>query len=228
MDKFRTEGIIVNALTYQDYDRIISVFTPEEGLIKFFFKGAISTKKGGPATTSPLTVVELIYTKGKSELLPCREISILNPHLALRQNLPTLQAACELLHIINVTQLPGKPSPDLYHLLLTFLNKLPTAHDPATLSASFRLKTLRHEGLWRDYTKCDLCHHELEDCFIMHNEVFCHRHSPPHALQLSPSERDILQLLGFSRDLPLLTSLPMTESLSSKIRQLFDDSLERT
>lgn len=225
MEKFRTEGIIISALTYQDFDRIITVFTPEEGLIKFIYKGAISSKKGGLAATTPLTVIELIYTKGKSELLSCKEISILESHLALRQNLPTLQTACELIHIVTLTQLPGKQSPDLYNLLMIFLNKLPTVHDPATICASFRLKTLRHEGLWRDYSLCDHCQEELGDSYIQNNEVFCQRHSPPNSLHFTPSERDILQLLGFSRDLPLLASLPMPESLSMKIRQLFESSL---
>lgn len=225
MEKLRIAGIVVNAFAFQEYDRILTVFTPEEGLIKFIFKGAASLKKGGGGATAPLTEVELVYTKGKSELYSCREVSVLNHQLALRQNLKTLEAACEILQAIGATQMPGKTAPDLYRLLLTYLEKLPAAHDPATLSASFRLKTLRHEGLWGDYSRCSQCGSELADSFIIGNASFCQRHSQPHALILTTSERDILELLGFCRDISLLASLPMTESLSGKIKRLFDDSL---
>ncbi|MBA3815242.1 MAG: DNA repair protein RecO [Parachlamydiaceae bacterium] len=223
MEKLRIEGLIIKATPFQDYDRIISVLTPNEGLIKFFFKGSAAAKNNNASSTTPLTVVELIYSKGRSELLKCHEISILNHNLALRNNLAILETACDMLQVVNATQMPGKACSNLYQLLLTFLKNLPTAHDPATLGSSFRLKTLRSEGLWKNFSSCNQCGCDLMDSYNFEGNTYCKLHTPPHALEISSSERDIFELLAFSRDLPLLNSLPMTQDLINKIKHLFND-----
>lgn len=222
MEKLRIEGLIISTIPFQDYDRIMTVLTANEGLLKFIFKGA-SKKNGAASATAPLTVVELIYTKSRSELLKCHEISILDHNLALRNNLNILEAACDMLQVAKTTQMPGKSCNNLYQLLLTFLKKLPTAHDPLTLSNSFRLKTLRHEGLWRSFSKCYNCDCDLVDSFIFAGNIYCKLHSPLHSLEISSSERDIFELLAFCRDLPLMASLPMTSELTKKIKHLFND-----
>lgn len=226
MEKLRTEGIVVNSIPFQDYDRIITVVTPDEGLIKFIFKGSASTKSGKASSTTPLTVAEFIYSKGRSDLLKGHEISPLDHQLALRNNLNTLEAACDMLQIINATQMPGKSCTNLYKLLLAYLKKLPFAHDPATLSTSFRLKTLRHEGMWRSFSKCCQCSLELNDGYILGGTSYCKLHMPPNSIEISFSERDIFEMLAFSRDLNLLSSLPMTQELSKKAKLLFEDLCE--
>ena len=137
----RTEGIILQATKFQDFDQIITVFTPGDGILKFMVKGALNPKQGKAALTTPLSRVELIYLQGKSELYSCREISMLNNHLSLRENVVLMEAAFDLLQAIRSTQLPHKPAPELYKLLLIYLEKLPLIPDPKILSTSFRLKT---------------------------------------------------------------------------------------
>lgn len=45
MEKFTAEGIVVNAIPFRNYDCILTLFTPSEGLVKFFYRGAYSKKK---------------------------------------------------------------------------------------------------------------------------------------------------------------------------------------
>jgi len=52
-----------------------------------------------------------------------------------------------MVKIILKTQLPGKPSPKLYELLLAYLSQLPNFTDVTPLMTSFYLKLLTHEGL---------------------------------------------------------------------------------
>jgi DNA repair protein RecO (recombination protein O) len=223
MEKLRTEGVIVRALAFQESDKIFTAFTPDEGLATFFFKGAVSKKKGGQGSTSPLTAVELIYAKGRGEMYYCYEASPLNHNLGLRQNLAILEAACEMLKAVSATQMPGKAASDLYRLLLIYLEKLPEALDPTTISASFHLKTLRHEGLWHGQFLCSACGSELSDSFLAGGEAFCRQHAPSPAFVLTASEREGLHLLAFCRDIAMLAVLPMTAELAGKIKRLFDE-----
>lgn len=227
MEKLRTEGIIVRALAFQESDKIFTAFTPDEGLATFFFKGAASRKKGGQGNTAPLTAVELVYAKGRGEMYHCYEASPLNHHLGLRKDLATLEAACEMLKTVSATQMPGKAAGDLYRLLLIYLERLPEALDPSTISASFHLKTLRHEGLWCGHSQCSACGTALSDSFLAGGEAFCGQHAPSYAFSLTSSEREVLHLLAFCRDIAMLSALPMTAELAAKAKRMFVENISK-
>lgn len=197
MSYIRIEGLIIREFPFQEYDRIVSLFTPIEGLIKLFVKGSRLTKKGHCHPTAALNVVEAVYTQGRSELYPCRQIEVINNNLKLRQNLPTLEAACDMLQTILSTQLPGKAAPELYQLLLIYIKKLPEMKDPHILSCSFRLKTLRYEGLLNI------------DAFET----------------TTLEEQQLIEVLTLCRDLKLLALLEIEESLVTKTKNFFLESI---
>lgn len=189
---YRTEGVILQATKYQDFDQIVTLFTPEEGLLRFMVKGALNPKLGKAALTAPLSRAEFIYARGRSELYSCREISMLNSHLNLRESELMLEAAFDLLQAIRATQMPQKGAPELYRLLLIYLEKLPLIPDPKVVSTSFRLKTLRHEGLLN-----------LDE------------------ISFSEEERELLTILANARSFASLSELRVTPGLCQKVRQLF-------
>lgn len=195
MQTVRTEGIILQALKFQDFDQIVTLFTPNDGILKFMVKGALNPKQGKAALTMPLSRAEFIYSQGKSELYSCREISMLNSHLAVRDNILTLEASFDILTAIRYTQLPHKPAPDLYKLLLIYLEKMTLVADPKVLSASFRLKTLRHEGL---------LNLEFDESF-------------------TDQEKEILEFLATCRSFAPFAALNIPPSLCQKVRRLFEN-----
>lgn len=226
MDTQRTEGIILQAINFQDYDQILTVFSREEGMLKFIFKGANSPKRTKGAVTSPLTRAEFVYTKGKGDLYNCREVSIINQYLSLRQNLTYLEAACDLVLTLQKTQLTHKPAPDLYALLVSYLEKIPVTKDPRVLSASFRLKLLRHEGLYGFEEGCTACQTPLSTFYIARGETFCKMHAPPKAIVFDKEEAAIITHLAFSRSLSQLVGMEMTPLLNDKIKQFFDEQFD--
>ncbi len=193
MDKLHTEGIIVRAFPFQDHDRILSLFTPEAGLIKLCVKGAYLKKSNHGSASNPLNHVEVIYKKGKSEIHSCYDIEVLNHHLPLRQALNTLECACDMLQTVGLTQYPEKPSPKLYALLLIYLKKLSLIADPMLLSTSFRLKTLKNEGL------------------LHHSDLF----------PMTGEERQLVEVLTLAQDISLLMPLTIDPVFAGKIKDFF-------
>ncbi len=202
MDNICIEGVVINATTFQERDRIISLFTPEEGLVKLVVKGAFSPQKGQGSTSTPLSQIEAICTKGRSELYTCRDLSVVQSNVALRQNLATLDAACDILQTIAATQQPGKAAPELYQLLIAFLTKLPLAPNPLAISTSFRLKTLHYEGLL-----------EISPDFNM-------------GTLLNSAEKQTVMHLAFSRDFSQIASQPVDVALAAKVKHLFQLSVD--
>jgi len=221
----KCEGVILTALNYKDYDQILTLFTQEAGLMKIFVKRAWSKKEGKGSNTAPLTHAEFIYTIHKSELYTCRELSVLNLNLQLRKNLNSLEAACDMGKALLASQMLHKPSPDLYKLLLYYMEKIPLAPFPEILAASFRLKILRHDGLFGLNSQCSLCHEELASQHISEGESFCERHAPRGSTTLTSEEARIVSILAYSRSLEELAALQLSSVLCRKIDSFFDKQM---
>lgn len=131
-----------------------------------------------------------------------------------------------MLQTISSTQQPGKTAPELYQLLLMYLNKISSANSPQAIVGSFRLKLMRYEGTLALLSHCCACAQLLEDTWIHQNEAFCHSHSPVKDLLVTKEEREQVEVLAFSRDFTVLATMNMAPILSKKIRRLFDESLE--
>lgn len=195
MQTYRCEGIVLHTLNFRDYDKIVSAFTAEHGLLKFIAHKANAAKRG--LKVLPLTKGELIYTPNKSELYRLKDLSLTSQYLPLRQNLCFLDTACELLKCILETQLPQKPAPDLYSLLCAYLDKIPKVSNPKLIEASFRLKLLRHEGLF-----------DVDTSFF------------------SEKERTLVHALAFSLSYEELDQIPLSHELNFKIKSFFTANIK--
>lgn len=147
MQIHRSEGVILKAAPFRDYDQILTVFTLDCGVAQFLVKGASRPKRYSNVSPTPLMHAEFVYTQGRSDLWQCQEMPLINAHLKLRQSLPALEAACDMAHAILLSQMPHIAAPNLFHLFNSYLTKIPDVQDPFLLSASFQLKILRHDGL---------------------------------------------------------------------------------
>lgn len=216
---YRIEGVVLHTINFRDYDQILSVFSPELGIEKFFVKGSFRSSRRG-STPSLLTQCEFVYRQGRGSLLICDEISVLNHYLELRKDFATLQGACNLIRLIQDSQLPGKPAPNLYKLLLKYLEGLRSLLNPKLLLTSFHLKLMRHEGILHLSSFCQTCQQPLSSLYFSEGECFCATHSPKDALHFSTEETGVLYNLTYCRSLKELASLSFPSDLEKKIRLL--------
>lgn len=197
MHTYCSEGIILQILNFQDYDRILTVFSCQEGLIKLIVKGANRLGQQFNVCATPFTCAEFIYTKGKSDLFKCREISILQQNLGLRNRLSSLEAASDMSHALLSSQGQHDPAPHLYRLFKSYLEKIAHFNDPYTLAASLRLKILRHDGLFGLTPTCCSCFEVLKAHHTFMGESYCPAHAPLNSLILSEVEMNDILLLTY-------------------------------
>lgn len=219
---FSTEGIILRAIPYRDFDQILFIFTANAGLIKIICYGSRSQKSKWRSLCLPLTRVEVVYREKQGEIFECRDMSLIDTQETLKQQYLHLEVACDLLQALMISQMPCKEAQDLYALLLFFLKKIPTAPDPWILAMSFRLKLLWHEGL----VVCPLiCQHCQEP--LLHNAYFngeewsCARDQSHGSLQLTGQELQIIYQLTASKTYQNLRCVTLPEGLRGKIEYVF-------
>jgi len=222
MSTLKTEGIILHTLKFKDTDQIATLFTPHEGLLKFFIKRAYTPKFGKGTATALLSRAEFVYTKGKGDLYLCQEVTSLNTHPHLRANLPVLEASFDLLKGILRTQMPQRAAHPLYQLLQTTLERIHTLPDPWSAALSLRLKILRYEGVFHPTPFCSQCDNPLQEQYLHQGESFCRAHAPHRALEFSPDECALLDHLAHARHWSEL-AITLPPGYALKVIQLFDD-----
>ncbi len=192
MREERAEGIVLKTFDYKENERIITIFTPEEGVITLIVKHIKNQNK--IALTTPFCQAEFLFIKGKSDLFKLQDGTILNDHHFLRASLAHIQAAAEMVKLILKSQLPGKPAPKLYALLLAYLSHLPHFEDTSSLIGSFYLKLLTHEGLlsWES--------------------------SPVFPFQVTDIEWDVLKQLALTRSFKEMQTVVLNPELYDRLK----------
>lgn len=166
MKEEKTEGIVLRAFAYRENERILTVFTQEAGLISLIVKRLSSSLL---SLASPFCRSEFLYRKGNTDLFRFLDGTPIDYHLFLREKLSHLDSASALAQAILSSQMPHKPAPALYALLLSYLKHLPQFAQPSPLLSSFYLKTLLHEGLY----SADHSPFSLEEQKIVHALILC-------------------------------------------------------
>lgn len=227
MKTLRDEGIIFHSLNFGDYDKIITIFTIESGLIKLFVRGANRARTSLHSLTSPLTKAEFVFSSRKGELHRFHEGKAIDFYQSLRRNLELMNIACSMTRAVHASQMLGKPAPKLYKLFSLYFDRLSIARAPENLLSSFYLKILRHEGIFSLRNKCSFCQTSSNTIFFFYGESFCQKHSDKQAIKLNEQEIASIQKLAFSRNFSEMESIEINKELEEKIHTLFKKQLSK-
>lgn len=220
MNDEKTEGIVLKTVPFKENDRILSLFTPDQGVMSLYVRGLSKKKPALVNLTTPFCRAEYLYRKGRSDLYRFIDGTILDLHLPLRRSYHHLEYAGKMLQAILKSQLPGKSAKNLYHLLASYLKKLSEASFPETLWASFALKLLKYEGLLVVDETCLSCEKNAAS-HISEGESLCEKCSTSMDFSFSDLDWKTLQVLSHVRSFDPLLKLELPSSLLQAIDALF-------
>ncbi len=222
----KVQGIVLRAFDYKDNQRIITLFTQEAGVISLIIKGLSKKNYRLLALSTPLTQIEVLFTKGRSELFRFIDGTTLDENLYLREQYAFIQTAGLLAQAILHSQLPGKPSPSLYLLFRSFLKQIPTFENHSLLLCSFRLKLLRHEGLIALTSECAHCS-ATPTLFLLQGESVCALHRAPDALSFTEQEWETLNLLEKTQHFSTLRTIGLPSRFPDLIASYFHNRIHQ-
>lgn len=223
MESQHAQGIVLSAIPYGDFDRIATVFTRDQGLIKLFIKGASRPKSPYHSLFSPLACLEIVYQSKQSDLHRFIEARPIQTYPRLRESLEHLEVACELLQVVIASQFQAKPAPKLYELLAYYLRKIPEMKDPQVILDSFRLKLLFHDGQWQPPHRCFHCGESLKEACWTGQGWFCTEHADvEQSLHFDEEEISYLFVVAATRSFQDLKDLESTAECSEKLDHLFE------
>ena len=152
-----SEGLIINQKSIGDLDRLVTVLTLDEGLIRAFVKGAKSLKSKNAAATQLFCYSRLLIYKGRDKYI-INEAELKEMFFDLRADVEKLSLAqyfCELIMAINPGSTDSKPILKLILNALYFLSKGKINHKLLKPIVEMRLMSIC--GFMPNLVCCDNC-----------------------------------------------------------------------
>ncbi len=120
---YQTTGIILKGMPLGEADRLVTLLSPEYGLIQAVAPGARKYKSRLRGRSELFVVNQLMIVKGRS-LDKITQAETLESYLGLSKDLGKLAAAQYLAEMVLCLALSGQPQTELYELLTEHLRRL--------------------------------------------------------------------------------------------------------
>ena len=157
MPAFTTPAIVIRRADYSDYDRMITLFSPEMGRVDAIARGCRRPK-------SPLVNAVEPFTSGEFQLYAHRErlsleqCQISDSYYELRSDYDRLCHGVYWLKLLDAAILPDTPAPDLFITTLRALAHLNYGDLPPELvTMAFEMHFMSINGFAPRMDACMLC-----------------------------------------------------------------------
>lgn len=148
MPAVKSRALVISEKPYKERDKIVTLFTEEEGKVSAVVKGARNPRSQLSAATRLFSWAEFVYWPGKG-LATVQEASLIDPFYSIGENLETMMLASYPLELISTFYDQNQEDPVILKILVYYLYYL--AHekesDPELLTAAFQLKLFQAQGL---------------------------------------------------------------------------------
>ena len=165
---YKTEAVVLRSLRFSEADRILHVYTRERGRIGAIAKGVRKTKSRFGARLEPLSHVELVLHRGRSELQTVTAAQLVRSHHDAREDYYRFSVgmigAEAMLRLFSEEEANERAFTALTRFL-DLLDETPHAADRPTLDPlglAFQLKLLWLAGYLPHVTACAECGAERE------------------------------------------------------------------
>lgn len=146
---YSSEGIVLGRRNFGEADRILSIYSKEQGRISLIAKGIRrpKSKKRGHVEIFSHVKFQAVLGHGLDIMT---EAEVQNDFSEIRLNLKRVSLAYYFMEVMGKITQDGEPNPILFNLLLDSLNDLNSTNNLKDLRISFILKLLTSMGYWPD------------------------------------------------------------------------------
>ncbi len=152
-----SDAIVLRRAEWRDYDRMVTLFTPEHGVIDCVARGCRRVKSPLMNATEPFCAGEyqLLYSKDRYTIIQCR---ITDSFYSLREDYELLTHGVYWLRLLLEVLTNDTPYAELFRTTLKALAYLANSGlPPALLTAMFEMRLWRYTGFSPNVSECVVC-----------------------------------------------------------------------
>lgn len=220
----RLEAIILGGRDLGEADRVLSLFTKEEGRLDAVAKGVRRGRSRLAPLLEPLGQVSLILFEGRN-LDRITGATSIRGFRRLRENLVLLTVGSYAAELYNLALPEAAPDPVAYVLLVSFLEELGSFPDPELLLLSLEFRFLDLLGYRPELDRCARCGGSLDQSLGYDAEAggtLCGGCREPGE-ELSGAARQVMRLF-LAEPRRSLRSLRLNPTVRRELRRLLGDS----
>lgn len=158
---YQTQGIILKQTKLGEFDKIVTIYTPEFGKLRAVAKGASRSKSKLGGNVEPLTHSLMLLAKGRNLDIVTQSQTI-NGFLALKSDLWRMACGLYVLELIDSFTVEGGDNRPLFDLLLDILQQLSEPDSNETALRYFELHLLHYLGYRPQLRRCVSCDSPLK------------------------------------------------------------------
>ena len=158
---YQTQGIILKQNKLGEFDKIVTIYTPEFGKIRAVAKGACRSKSKLGGNVEPLTHSLMLLAKGRN-LDIITQSQTINGFLALKSDLWRMACGFYILELIDSFTAEGGEDRPLFDLLLDILSQLSETDSNDSILRYFELHLRNYLGYRPQLHRCVSCDSPLK------------------------------------------------------------------
>ena len=152
-----TKALVLREVKYKEADRILTLFTADNGKITAKARGALRKTSRTGAATQQLTWSDmtLFLNKGKWTV---NEASVIEPFDGLKENIASFALGSYFAECVEALSVEDQKDAELLSLALNSLYALSRElHDPRKIKAAFELRLMSLAGYHPAVERCAVC-----------------------------------------------------------------------
>ena len=152
-----TKALVLREVKYKEADRILTLFTADNGKITAKARGALRKGSRTAAATQQLTWSDmtLFFNKGKWTV---NEASVIEPFDGLKENIASFALGSYFAACAEALSVEDQKDPELLSLALNSLYALSRElHEPRKIKAAFELRLMSLSGYRPSLESCAVC-----------------------------------------------------------------------
>ena len=190
MGLVKTKGIVIRELVVNDYDKILTVLTAEQGKISVMAKGAKRSRSGISAGATLLCYSMFTMFRGKKMYI-VNDIDIMDTFYDLRMQMEAFAVASYFAEVLQDVVPEEQPANEALRLLLNCLHFLRNGDkSPMLLKMVFELRLMLIAGFAPMVSCCALCGDVVEEsscfsfpeCGLLCRACTVNKAYPPHEI----------------------------------------------
>jgi DNA repair protein RecO (recombination protein O) len=221
VERFEEQALVLGTVDYGDADRLVTLFTHGRGKLTAFAGGARKSKRRFAGALQSFTLIRAQLVERRGDTFRLDQADIQGVFHRIRQELPLIARALYCLELCRELVRDREPHPQLFALLLEYLEKLDQKEAGPSSLIAFELAALAQAGLMPRFDRCTLCgaHPGESPRFDPeHGGAVCDRcgSRAHYAIPVAP------QLVRSIRALQLGERTPLPAAIRQKARELLN------
>ena len=152
-----TKALVLREVKYKEADRILTLFTADNGKITAKARGALRKGSRTSAGTQQLTWSDMILFQNKGKWT-VNEASVIEPFDGLKNSIEAFALGNYFSECVEALSVEDQKDPELLSLVLNSLFALSRElHDPRKIKAAFELRLMSISGYHPSVERCAAC-----------------------------------------------------------------------